>query len=150
MGVGGGRGGHHESSFPCKCSQAAGHHLTEALGVGAVIAAMVGSTGRLGQPLRSAGWCQALPLLSWEYAKTATPAPPISGDNSQLTLRRETADIQTKSSPLIPERMAEQTNLSSPTLTKTPKAQQTTEQPLAKETGNYQKRYFTFKDIEEA
>ena len=33
---------------------------------------------------------------------------------------------------------------------KTPKAQQTAEQPLTKKTGNYQKRYFTFKDIEEA
>lgn len=51
---------------------------------------------------------------------------------------------------MIPEKMAEQKDLSSPTLMKTPKAQQTAEQPLTKKTGNYQKGYFTFRDTEEA
>ena len=100
--------------------------------------------------MRSVGWCQALPLLSQECARAATPAPPYQGGNIQLILRRETADIQTKSSPLIPEKMAEQKYLSSPTLMKTPKAQQTAEQLLTKKSGNYQKGYFTFRDTEEA
>ena len=51
---------------------------------------------------------------------------------------------------MIPEKMAEQKDLSSPTLMKTPKAQQTAEQLLTKKTGNYQKGYFTFRDTEEA
>ena len=48
------------------------------------------------------------------------------------------------------DKMAEQKNLSSPSLTKTPKLQPTTEKPSKKQTGNYQKRYPTPKDKEEA
>ena len=42
---------YHENFSPCKCSQATGHHLTEALGVGAIITAVVVSRGRLGRPM---------------------------------------------------------------------------------------------------
>ena len=46
--------------------------------------------------------------------------------------------------------MAEQKDLSSPPLMKTPKSQLTAEQPSTKKTGTYQKRYSTSKDREEA
>ena len=55
------------------------------------------------------------------------------GDNSQHTLRKETASIQNKSSPSIPEKMVEKKNLSSLPLMKTPKSQLTAEQPSTKD-----------------
>lgn len=61
-------------------------------------------------------------------------------------LRKETASIQTKSSPLTPDKMVEQKDLSSPLLRKKSKSKLTVEQPLTIKNGTYQKRYFTFKD----
>lgn len=72
------------------------------------------------------------------------------GNNGQLMLSKETASIQTKSSPLTPDKMVEQKDLSSPLLWKKSKSNLTVEQPLTIKNGTYQKRYFTFKDKEEA
>lgn len=68
------------------------------------------------------------------------------GNNGQLMLSKETASIQTKSSPLTPDKMVEQKDLSSPLLWKKSKSNLTVEQPLTIKNGTYQKRYFTFKD----
>ena len=68
------------------------------------------------------------------------------GNNGQLMLMKETASIQTKSSPLTPDKMVEQKDLSSPLLRKKSKSKLTVEQPLTIKNGTYQKRYFTFKD----
>ena len=46
--------------------------------------------------------------------------------------------------------MAEQKDWSSPSLRKTTKLQPTAEQPSTKQTGNYQERYCTLEDKEEA
>lgn len=110
---------------------------------------------------------QALPLLSQECADSsclpetckqawvqaaALPHHPRSvhgplhlhsayqGDSGQHMLRKETASTQTKSSPLVLDKMAEEKDLSLPPLTKTPKSELTAEQPMIKKTGIYQKR----------
>ena len=55
---------------------------------------------------------------------------------SQHTVRKKAANIQTKSSPSTPEKMAGQKDWRSPPLAKTPKSQLTVEQLLTKKDWN--------------
>ena len=66
------------------------------------------------------------------------------------TWRKETANIQSKSSSLVLEKRVKQKDLSSPSLEKTPKSQLTAKQSSIKKTGTYRPRYFTFKVKEKA